>query len=166
MKIYLRFFYAFFVVGLAGLLFYTPAVFSKGILQIDHEDLTQREKVLTKIPLINVAMTERLYTGRVSSVLISTVALIVSFVVRLIAIRYATGLVAIQYITVIFFVVSLIAMLVSNMVIVFMVINDANTKSLSSTLLYAAIFPLGQVYVGYFLSRELKNIMRQEATFK
>ena len=60
-----------FVIGMLAMLFFTPAQYMKGIMQMSYGKLTVKDKVMCYIPIYNVVKAESLYTGKFSIVLIA-----------------------------------------------------------------------------------------------
>lgn len=166
MTIIMRIVWCMFTLGIFATLFLCPAVFAKGIMSIEYSELSAKEKLICKIPILNIVKAERLYTGRISTIGLSMLSLILSLIIRLIVVYTIPRVFVVQVITVVWFVLSLIAVLVTNMILVYMVISDANTRDFGGKLAYAIFFPLGMYYVGTFLPNEMKNLAKEEATFK
>lgn len=161
-----RIFSAGLVLGFLTMIFYTPAIMAKGILQLDSDDLSTKDKVLCKIPIVNIAIAEKVYTGRISTIAISTIAVLAMIAIRIAVVFLLPSVFVVQVITVILFLLSLISFFITNMVFVFRVMNDADTRELTGKLLYSIVFPLGQFYIGTYLPTEMKNLAKQEEVFK
>lgn len=155
-----------FMLGIFVMVFWTPATFARGIMVLDHEQLTSSEKVLTKIPLLNVIMAEKIYRGKASLVGISTVSLIALLGVRLLCVFMFPSVGILQLLTVTLFLLSLAASLITNIVLIWTVLTDTDATSFTTKLLLSVAFPLGQYYVGNFLPTVIKNLGKEEETFK
>lgn len=157
---------AFFIIGLFVMAFITPAAFAKGIYTIEYETVGIQDRLLCKIPILNICKAEKLYTGKFSVVGISYIILTVSFLLRLVVYNIARTNAVLTLVTVTLVCLAIIFSYIANVYVVFIVIHDAHVKSLASVILYAVIFPIGQYYIGNFLAATIKSFEREEATFK
>ena len=155
-----------FVVGLFAMFFYTPVKYAMGVFRIAYGDLNRDEKFKCCIPIYNVISAESLYTGKISVIMLATAFCVIATVMRVIAIYMDSSNYALQTVTVIVFVVSLLFVYIANVYSVFIVLKDAGTGSLVSNLFKAILFPLGQYYIGTYLVTIIKNMRVGESTFK
>ncbi len=155
-----------FICGILAMVFWTPATFARGIFTMEYAELSGREKVVTKIPVVNVIMAEHIYTGRISMVGIGTAAVIVMFCVRFLCVFLFPSAYVLQLVTVVLFLVSVVGFMLTNMILIWMVLTDTDVTSFFTKVALAVVFPLGQYYVGNFLPTVIKNMGKEEETFK
>lgn len=151
-----------FLVGILAMLFYTPAKFMQGICKLSYGDLTAKEKVMSYIPFYNVIKAEHIYTGRMSSIGIASVAVVIAFIARFGAIFYLTDNRNMQIVTILFVLCALMAWYLCNAITVFMVLHDA---SLPGYIWRSILFPFGQFYIGSYMNAVIKNMEKEEGTF-
>lgn len=161
-----RIFSASILLGLITMIFYTPMLYARGILSLNGNELTKTEKVISCIPVLNIIYAESMYTGKISLVGFSIASLFVSLLVRLVVVFTLPTVFIVQLITVALFLLSLIFFFVANAYAVFIVIKDSETKEGFSLLFNSIAFPLGQYYIGTHLPTIMKNLMKEEETFK
>ena len=154
-----------FLLGIFFMMFVTPAVFAKGVFLIDHGELDNSDKVKMWIPIYNVVKAESMYTGRVSFVGIGILVLFITTVIRVLAATFAEAYV-VHILTIILFLLGIVFYYAVNVYIVFVVINDSDTKGLLGKVIYSLIFPLGQYFIGNFLPNEMKHLAKEESVFK
>lgn len=155
-----------FFLGLLVMLVYTPMLYAKGIYKMTYAELSTNETILCAIPFINVVKAEKLYTGKVSKVLLATVFFVLMTALRVWAVYFDPSNYILQTATVILFILSLIVVYFANFYSVFIVLNDAQIGSLFDRILKAVFFPLGQYYIGTYLNTVLDNMQREEQTFR
>lgn len=153
------------IVGLLGMLLWTPYLMCRGIDSLDGE-LTIAGKILCAIPIFNIIRAEKKYYGKFSLVAISIVAFIIGFAVRFFTWRYMYQNVTIGTVTYFVFWAVILFYFFANMKFVFNVIHDANATAGFSLFALTLIYPLGQYYIGVYLGNVIKAMQRKERTFK
>lgn len=152
-----------FLIGILTMLFVTPGMYMRGIYKIEYDTLTTTDKILSWIPIVNVAKAERLYTGSVSKVCITSLTFIFTLGLRIAAIFAFPDDVRVQTVTVISLIITMLSAYAMNVYAVFIVLNDAGVGSMLSRILRSALYPLGQYYIGAHMATVVKNIRRMEA---
>ncbi len=155
-----------FLEGLFFMALITPASMAKGVMKIEYDELTTKEKCLCKIPLFNLYLVEKTYFGKMGIVTYSTVAVIVSATLRISLSLLLASVGVVQLVSFILLSIALVIFLIANMWIVFAILKDSDTMALSKVILMSLIFPFGQYHIGAFLPSAMKNLLKQEATFK
>jgi len=151
--------------GILASIFWTPIKFVKGVAMIIYGEVTSSERVKAVVPFYNVAHAESMYTGRVSSVLISTVFFLASVFFRFIVLTVLYDNQILQFASVAILVIGLAAIYLSNVIIIFLVLKDSRAVPLGLTILYSLIFPLGQNYIGVYLPAVIHCSLKEEETF-
>ena len=151
-----------FIIGMLAMLFFTPAQYMKGIMQMSYGKLTVKDKVVCYIPIYNVVKAESLYTGKFSIVLIAILSVMAFTSLRLVVVFTLPAVTFIQYISVIVFLLSLVFYYGANVYAVFIVVHDAAIKG---CMFRSILFPLGQYYIGNHMNVVVKNTIREERTF-
>ena len=154
-----------FVMGILVSIFWTPIKFVKGVAMIVYGEVTSSERVKAVVPFYNVAHAESMYTGRASSIMISTIFFLVSVFFRFIVLTILYDNQMLQFISVAVLVIGLAAMYISNVIIIFLVLKDSGAVSLGHMILYSLIFPLGQNYIGVYLPAIIHCSLKEEETF-
>lgn len=157
-------FIAFLIIGLICIFFYVPAVFSTSIAKMQYDNLSLKEILLTKIPVVNVIFAEFLYTGKAIFSISSDILFIITFTLRYFVKDLAPGT-SISTLTIILFLVSVIAVWAANSYLVFIIIHDADIKSLTFCILSAVFFTIGQHYISTYMVTEIKNLEKNKETF-
>lgn len=155
----------FFLLGILAITFYTPYCMAKGVQIIAYSDLSKSEKLKCMIPIYNVVNAETLYTGEFNWTLTSIGAFIATLVFRLLVV-FLEGSKVVQIISIILVLITMLGVYIANVRLVYMVIKDAEVKSAAGALLFAIILPYGQYYIGTFMPTVVKNLAKQEETFK
>lgn len=155
-----------FMLGFFCMMFVTPCIFARGIFKIEYDVLATSDKVISLVPILNVIKAEKLYTGKFSKTGLAAILLVVTFIVRLIIVFTLPSVYTAQLITIVLFILSIILVYVANVYIVFLVLNDADTMGLFGKIVFSAIFPLGQYYIGTYLPTVMKHFSKEEDTFK
>lgn len=155
-----------FLVGLVAMLFVTPAVYAKGIKELDEEELTKGERLKCWIPIYNMIKAEKQYTGTTSKILLSYVIFLIALALRLLVVFVVYEFIAIQVISIILLLVSVLVMYIVQCYVVFLVLHDSDTMGLFKAIMLSVFYPLGQYYVGAFLPVARKNLVKEKETFK
>lgn len=153
------------LLGIFFMLFLTPYTLSKGIWIINYEDIIFQDKVRCAIPIYNMFQAQRMYTGGVPWIFISTMVTIVIFVVRLVEVTLPTPE-TVAMITIVLLVIAIVATYILNAAFVFQILHDSDVVGFPSMILMTILFPLGQYYIGNFLPRVIKSAVKEENTFK
>lgn len=156
------------IIGLLAMLLYTPYLMCKGIMVLDSEDgkLPFNKKVMCSIPIYNVIRAEITYYGKVKTVSISYILLLVCSVLRVFLWWNYYNNVALGTMSIILFYAALIFWFVSNMIFTYAVINDAKALTGFKLFLFSFAFPFGQYYIGTILVNIVRRMIKQEDTFK
>ena len=152
------------LVGVLAMAFYTPYILCKGIHILAYESIDLKDKVLYFIPIFNVIKGERLYTGKLPTVGIATIAFIVLFLLRL-AEAFIGVPNTLALVTIVLLMIALLAMYVTNFILVFRILKDADVNGIGTIAVLSFFYPLGQYYIGTWLPRVLKNSLKDEQTF-
>ena len=155
-----------FMLGLFFMIFVTPCIFARGIFKIEYDVLAMSDKIVSAIPILNVIKAERLYTGKVSKTGVAAVFLVVAFIVRLVTVFVFPSVYIVQLITIVLLILSTTLVYVSNVFVVFLILNDADVFGVGCKIAFSIIFPIGQYYIGTYLPTVLKNFNKEEDTFK
>lgn len=155
-----------FMAGIVPVLFYTPYLYAKAMLILNSSPLSQREKVLCVIPIVNLAVGERAYTGKMGKTLIALLVFVFAMLLRMLAIFLLPSNALVQISTLMLLLVSVLLLYLANVYRVFIVINDSCLKPLSATLFYAVLFPLGDYYIGKDFRDELALYGNKQSVFK
>ena len=155
----------FFLLGIIAITFYTPYCMAKGIHIMAYSDLTKSEKISCMVPVYNVVKAETLYTGEFNWILTSVCAFAATLLFRF-AIIFLQGPKFVQIISVILVVLTMLAVYIANVRLVYIVLKDAEIKSTVGAIVFALILPYGQYYIGTFMPTVIKNLAKQEETFK
>lgn len=147
-------------------LFWTPFQMTKGVLKMENDKLTPGQIVLCLIPGFNTIMAEKKYYGKFSLMFYSFFIMWIGTAIRLAAYTINRTNEMLYTVTVIIFIASWIFRYVANVKFVFNVINDANAMETWKMWVFSFIYPLGQYYVGSFLSIVIKNQMKKAGAFK
>lgn len=154
-------------VGILFILFYTPFVFTKGIIKMDYGVLRKSDYIKSAIPVYNISLAESIFFGnKVSSLAITSSISIVSIVARFVAIFYFYESEMAQIVTVIIMVVAIIALYINNAIIMFRIMYISDVISIPKCIVFAILFPIGQVYVGTYISNLIKNTKKSKEVFK
>lgn len=153
------------IVGLIGMLLWTPYLMCRGVCSLEGE-LTFMDKVLCAIPLFNIIRAEKKYYGKFSLVAISIVTFFIGFVVRFLTWRYMYQNATVGTITYFMFWAVILFYFIANMRFVFNVIHDVNATTGLSLFALTIFYPFGQYYIGTYLGNVMKAMQRKEKTFK
>ena len=153
------------IVGLIAMLLWTPYLMSKGVSSFAG-NIGIGEKIICAFPVINLIRAEFKYHGKIWLCGISSITLILGVAFRVLCwwnfynnITLGTASIIVFWITIAFY-------LLSNMVFVYTVINDARAVKGLKLLLLSVAYPFGQYYVGVYLGNVIKHMKEQEDTFK
>lgn len=153
------------IVGLFAMLFFTPFMFAKGVSRLEGE-LTAGEYILCMIPFLNTIRAEKKYLGRIGLHCIATIIMIVGVAVRVLQWKYMYSNITLGLICMAIFWLSLLLFVISNIVLVYTIINDANATKGAKLLILAVAYPFGQYYIGAYLVNVIRHMQEQESTFK
>lgn len=153
------------IVGLIAIMLWTPALMSIGISKFEG-DITAGEKFLCCIPIFNVIRAEVKYYGKIRLVAISTVAVILCSLFRVLAWWYLYSNVTIGTLSIVLFWGAIALWAISNMVFVYNVIHDADAVRGGKLILFSIAFPFGQYYIGNYLANVVRHMQSKEDTFK
>lgn len=153
------------IIGLLAIMFYTPALMAMGISKYDGE-LTMQEKILCCIPVFNIIRAEYKYYGKVKTVTIGTIVLIVGVLARVYIWKNYYQNVTLGTISIIVFWAVIAMWLICNMIFVYTVINDTGAVKGFKLLLYTIAFPFGQYFIGAYLGNIVRHMQQKEDTFK
>lgn len=154
----------FFFVGVIAIIFYTPHQMCCGIKQLQYGTLSSKEKLTSWIPFYNIVSAERGYFGN-SKILITSICMIISLVLRFTIVFQFTQNKVLNIITVLFVLVSLIGVFLSNILFVYRVLWDAGCVSIIKRIFYSIFFPLGQNFIGNYLPVLVEKELKEEETF-
>lgn len=152
------------LVGLFTMFFWTPYCMCKGIWIITYDGISTGEKVKCMIPIYNMLVAEKTYTGRVPLIFISNITTIVLFLIRVIEVLAGAPEV-LAMITVVLLTVAFLAGYIFNVIFVFCVMKDADVTGMVAVIVFSVAYPIGQYYVGNILPKVLKNALKEEKTF-
>lgn len=155
-----------FMLGVFFIIFYTPYLYCKGIYTMEYGTITISDKIICLLPIVNICKAERLYTGKLSKLGVSTIVFVFTILLRFIAIYFLAENSMIQIFTTALLLLTFAITYIMNVIIIFQVLNDADCFSLSKVLFYAIFFPIGQYYIGKFLPTVITNIKLTKETFK
>ena len=153
------------LIGLFAIVFFTPVVFSQGLIKMAYGEVAGKDKILSLIPVVNIIYAEKAYRDSISITLTTTILVTVAIVVRFTVAIFLPYNGILTMLTVVIFVAAIIAAYLLNAIFVFIVINAANTTALPAKLFLSIFFPLGHYYVGKFMAKEIAYYARQENTF-
>lgn len=153
------------IVGILVLIFFTPYLFAKGVSSLEGE-VSFGEKVMCAIPIFNTIRAERKYLGKFGFHFFATIFMIVAIIVRVVQWWYAYNNVPAGLVCMGAFWLGLLLFVISNIVLVYTVINDAGAVTGFKLLLLAVAYPFGQYYVGAYLANVIRHMQESEATFK
>lgn len=154
-----------FAFGVFAILFYTPHELFCGVWTLEFGSISKRDKAKSWIPVWNVAQAETLYTGKTSSVLVTTIIAIVCLALRVLCSVCFGGSVVGNVLTICLLQLSVIAIIVANIVFVFRIMRSVKCCSLLKCILMSIAYPLGQDYIGKFLPTLVKNYAKGDVTF-
>lgn len=152
------------LVGLFAMLFFTPYTLCKGIHILAYDSIDTKDKLMCMIPVVNIFRGEVLYTGKAPTVGISTVAFFVLFLLRVVE-AFAGAGTTIANITIILLVISMLALYVTNFILVFRILKEADVTGFGAIIVFSLLYPIGQYYIGNLLPRVLKNSLKDDQTF-
>lgn len=153
------------IVGVLAMVFFTPYLYAKGVSQLEG-DLTIGEKMLCMIPVFNTIRAERKYLGKFGFHFFATIFAFVAIVARVVQWWYAYNNITLGLICMGAFWLGLLLFVISNCILVFTVIHDANAVTGIKLLLLTIAYPFGQYYVGAYLSNVIRHMQESEATFQ
>lgn len=153
------------IVGLIAMIFFTPFLLAKGVSRLEGE-LTAKEYILCAIPIINTIRAERKYLGKIGIHCISTIILILGITFRVVQWRFMYSNITMGLIGMAIFWFSLLLFAIGNIVLVYTIINDANTVRGFKLILLSVAYPFGQYYIGSYLVNVIRHMKEQESTFK
>lgn len=155
-----------FLMGLVAMFVIAPKEVYRGIMLIQYGSLTKDDKAKSWIPVYNIVKAESTYTGKVSSIFISFVVLLVLVVLRFVCVGLLSEAVLLNGITGLCAYVGVLVFYGSMVVFNFRVLNDAGCVSFLKMLFLALIVPVGQDYIGKWLPQLIKHsIKEEEGTF-
>lgn len=153
-------------IGLFYMMFITPVYFSLGVVRMEYGDMfSMSDRIKCMIPIFNIMFAERLYTGKISKVFVSTIMFIVLTALRFVVVFMFPSNYILNVVTIVLFLLSLVLMYIANIYAVFIVINDAGVMSLPAVLIRSFIYPLGQWYIGSYLVTVIKNYKKGNNVF-
>ena len=154
------------IIGVLAMLFFTPYCMSIGISKLG-DDVTMQERILCAIPIFNIIRAELKYYGRIGFATIGNIFLIIMIAVRCVFILVLSVTSPIVgNVTLILLWVSLALYVISQMVFVYNVINDAQVTTTGKRILMSIFYPFGQYYVGNYLANVMKHLQEKQETFK
>lgn len=156
--------FAFFMVGVLGVLFYTPTQLYKGVHMLEYGSLTPADKFKEWIPVYNVIKAESTYLGKTGFVGIAYILLFLCLLTRIVVIFAATTNLLANQISTIALQVTGGLWLISQMVCVGRILKDADVGT-GKMIFYSLIFPLGQDYVGKYLPAFVEAAIKEDKTF-
>lgn len=156
--------FAFFIVGVLGVMFYTPSQMYKGVYTLEYGSLTSADRLKKWIPIYNVIKAERTYLGKMGFVGLAYLILFLFLLVRIVVIFVATGNLSANHISTIALQVSGGLWLISQMVCVGRILKDADV-GVGKMIFYSLLFPLGQDYIGKYLPAFVEAAIKEDKTF-
>lgn len=153
------------LVGVFAILFWTPYMFSKGVLSINN-DVDMGIKVKCMIPLFNVIYAERYYWGKLWLVSYGTILFVVSTIAKLCTWFFMNSNATLNLVTTILFIITFALFLIFNMVDVYMIIHETNTTTQGKAIILAILYPLGQYFIGAYTATILRKMENKENTFQ
>lgn len=152
-------------VGLIIMIFYTPACLAMAVDKMNG-DREVGNFILSWIPCINIIRAEFKYLGKIGLTGISTLLTIILIVFKLIVYFFMYEQTLINFIALILIVLSIMFMYISNVVLVYTIIKDADVISGFNAFLLSIIFPIGQWYINSGLLSIIREKQEREATFR
>lgn len=153
------------IVGIIVLIFFTPHLLAKGVASLANED-SMGVKVITWIPVVNTIWAEKTYLGKVGFHCIATIFEIVAVVARVIQWRYAYANITLGLICMGAFWLGLLLFVISNCILVYTIIHDAQAMTGFKLILFTIAYPFGQYYIGAYLANVIRHMQEKEETFK
>lgn len=152
------------VVGILAIIFWTPYLMAKGVCTLDGE-FGIKERILSFIPLFNMAYAEKKYYGKCPKTIFAYVFVIAAFVFRVWSWYFNYENHTLAMVSTVILWISLASYFVVNMIMVFNIINDAQAMTGLKLILFTVAYPFGQYYIGAYLINVINHMKKQEATF-
>lgn len=153
------------IFGIFCIIFYTPYLAAKGVLSLDGE-FPIKERIKSLIPIFNIVYTEKFYYGRIGLCTISTLSVIISFVLRIFLWYNFYENVTIGTVSIIVLYASIAFFIFANMKFVYDVIADSAVLQDWKFWFFVIAFPMGQWYIGTCINNAIKYNKKIEETFR
>ena len=153
------------VVGLLVMIFYTPGCMAMSIDAMNGDRGFGKE-ILCFTPIINIIRCEVKYFGKLGIASIGHILFILSIVAKAVTYLYMYDQLALNLGTNILLIVSTVFLYVSNMVLVYTIIKDADVMTKGSAFFISLLYPLGQWYIYSSLLSQIREKQNMEATFR
>lgn len=161
---WLKFRVSSFIVGLFAIVFVTPYMLYKGICTSKYGVFCNKDKLIGRVPILNVIKAEHLYTGKFSKIGAVTILFLLTLVVRIVTIITLADVV-VQLISIIFLLLAIVLLYVANAVFVFIILNDAVVVSIGMRIFLSLFYPVGQWYIGNYLPAIVSYYKRERDAF-
>lgn len=146
----------FFLFGLVGAVFIAPAIMSFGLVKISDGYITMNERILSYIPVYNLFYGWYKYTGNIFSPAgMGSLLFILASLVRVANMYLFYFNTASHNVTIIFFIVSTVAMYLGNVVQVFIILRDSKAYTFNEQLLLSLTVIFGQISIGKYLQKKV-----------
>ena len=152
-------------VGLLVMIFYTPACLALAVDKMNG-DRGIGNLILSCIPCVNIIRAEYKYLGKIGLTGISTLLTIILITFKVVVYFFMYEQTLINFVALILIVVSIIFMYISNVVLIYTIIKDADVMSGLNAFLLSVVFPIGQWYIRSGLLSIIREKQEREATFR
>lgn len=145
------FVYIYFPIALAVISLFAPYKLYKGLTIISYGEATRRDRMRGLIPFYSEIASEKMYTGKVSKILITNLLVILSIVFRAVVIELKIKDLYVNVASVVFILVTILLAYLSRVILVFKILYDQGELTIPAILGRSIIFQLGYVYIGDWL---------------
>jgi len=167
MSLLIQFVVVFMLIGIVYMLFYSPYLLAKGLILIVDGYIDGGAKVKSAMPFVNQFIIAKYYEANCGSLLgyfnaIAAIVFSISSTVRILLMFIAPGMVFIAYISMILSVISLLVTWVLSAWMNLNILSEDYEVFGFKKIAYIAIPPLGNYYIGTYLSKFLERAKTRE----